>query len=242
MKKLYSTLFFTIGICISSIYSQENIGLYTGFEVSSFRLLETVTYDEEDYGYSKVESEDSYSFNQSKIGFIFEDIYGYRVAINYAAEYSFNSYKDFEREAFNYTTSKKFFIPTQEKFQGVKVVFGFDFSIIGEMQEDPLQVMINAVFIQQFTHYLVKSSQTNIKSIDYRAKSTIYNQLKQHDIVRELDFGSFIAVGPKVNYEIIPDFYIYGSAKYNYNLVEGDGSNIMDNGFIYNMGLKYMLY
>lgn len=241
MKKVYFTLI-TFGLFSTSLLSQGNIGLYTGFEVSTFNLLEATTYDEEDYGYEKRESSESYSINQSKLGFIFEDIYGDRIAINYAAEYSFNSYKKFEREAFNNTNSSIFLIPTQEKFQGVKFIFGFDFSVYGYMQEDPLQIMINAVFIQQFTHYMVKTDKADIMSIDYYAKSFIYNQLKQHDVIRELDFGSFFAIGPKVNYEVFEDYYIYGSAKYNYNLVGGDGSNVMSNGFIYNFGMKYMLF
>ncbi|MDA9262012.1 hypothetical protein N9P38_01475 [Flavobacteriales bacterium] len=242
MKKAYFTLLIILGFYTSTLLSQGNIGLYTGLDVATFNLMEATTYEEENYGYERRESSESYSFLQSKIGFIYEDIFGDRIALNYAAEYSFNSYKKFEREAFNNSTSKVFLIPTQEKFQGVKFIFGFDFSVYGYMQEDPLQIMINAVFIQQFTHYMVQTDQSNIKSIDYSAKSFIYNQLQQHDVIRELDFGSFIAIGPKVNYEVSDDYYVYGSAKYNYNLVEGDGSNIMGNGFIYNFGMKYMLF
>ena len=82
-----------------------------------------------------------------------------------------------------------------------------------------------------------------LKELDFSSLYTPYNLLGDFENGNESSFATFIAAGPKVNYHLNDDICLFGTAKYNFNLVESDGGDLIhQNGYFLNIGLKYMVY
>lgn len=242
MKILKITFVLAAIFLASSSYSQGNFGLYTGFENANFRFLESDPNDPVNFGYSSLESE-SEAFVQPKIGFIYENIFGERFATVWSLEIAQGRNKSSTRTALEESTQTLYDVAIEEKINGYKLGLGLDFSVYGELQYDQLQILINVTFIQQFSVHRFDSDLVGVNGKDISFLYSPYNLTTWEAANFESSFGSFLAVGPKVNFQLNDDFCVYGTGKYNVNLISSDGGDLVhQNGFFLNFGVKYMIY
>lgn len=241
--KLYKILTLSAALCSFSLsFSQFNIGVYSGFEVANFSFLESDPNDPVRFGYSSAESE-SYAFLQKKFGFIYENVFSERIALVWSLELAPGSNKTHQREFLDVATNRVFEEEITEKINGYKIGLGLDISVFGEIQYAPLQVLINLTFIQQFSVHTFDSDLKNVAGREVNFLYSPYNLTTWEENNLESSFGTFLAIGPKVNYQLNDDFAVFGTGKYNLNLVSSDGGNLIhNNGFFLNIGVKYMVY
>lgn len=223
-------------------FSQFNIGVYSGFEIANFSFMESDPNDPIRVGYSSTESESS-SFFQKKIGFIYENVISERIALVWSLELAPGNYKTHQRQFLDETSNLVLEEEINEKMSGYKIGLGLDIAVFGEIQYDPLQVLINATFIQQFSVHRFDSDLKNVGSKEVNFLYSPYNLTTWEAANAESSFGTFLAIGPKVNYQLNDDIMFFGTGKYNLNLVSSDGGDLVhNNGFFVNLGVKYMVF
>ncbi len=242
MKCIKTVSLLFVLLSFSTAFSQFNIGLYSGFEVANFSFMEAVPNDPIRFGYSSIESENS-SFFQKKMGFIYENVLDERVALVWSLEWAPGNNKTFQREFLDVASNQVFEEEMTEKMSGYKIGLGLDISVFGEIHYDKLQVLINTTFIQQFSVHRFESELKNVAGREVGFLYTPYNLSTWEAVNVESSFGTFLAIGPKVNYQINNDFMIFGTGKYNLNIVKSDGGDLIhNNGFFLNVGVKYMVF
>lgn len=242
MKSIKLILVTAAMACFINGYSQSNIGLYTGFEIANFSFLNSIPNDPIQFGYSSEESETE-AFAQSKIGFIYENLFGERIASVWSLEVARGLNKSSTRTALEEASMQLYDVSFEEKISSYKIGVGLDFSVYGEMQYDPLQILINLTFIQQFSIHRFESDLVGVAGKEVSFLYSPYNLSTWEAPNAESSFGTFMAIGPKVNYQLNDDFCVYGTGKYNVNLVSSDGGDLVhQNGFFFNLGVKYMIY
>lgn len=242
MKSLQNYLFFLFLTFAVTSFSQFNIGLYTGFEVSNFSFMESDPNDPVRFGYSSNESE-SFRFTQNKIGLILENVIGERLALVWALEVAQGNEINYSRQALDVASNNLLDVSVNEKINGYKIGLGVDYSVYGEIHYDPLQILVSATFIQQFSLHKYDSDLANVKSREVSFLYAPYNHMTWEEPNSNLSFGTFFAIGPKVNYQLNDNFMIYGTGKYNLNLISSDGGDLIhNNGFFMNFGIKFMVY
>ena len=241
--KYIKILILSVGLfSFTSALSQFNIGLYTGFEVANFSFMESDPNDPIRFGYSSTESEAS-SFFQKKIGFILENVISERIALVWSLELAPGNYKTHQRQFLDEPSQLVFEEEISERMSGYKIGLGIDVAVLGEIQYDPIQVLINATFIQQFSVHQFDSELKNVANREVNFLYSPYNLTTWEAANAESSFGTFLAIGPKVNYQLNDDIMFFLTGKYNLNIVSSDGGDLVHkNGFFLNIGVKYMVY
>lgn len=240
--KLFNITFLTLFLLVCSLgQAQTNLGMYTGIELANFQFMEGDPYNPEGMYYDQNLSAEKTAIIQRKIGFIYENIWNDRAGFTWCLEAALGRNQSRERKAFNNTSSQEFLLPIEERMSSFKINVGIDFSVIGEFYYDPLQVIINVSFIQQFSTHRFSSPLENIETLDYLAYYPGYNSLSFQEYGSQSSFGTFAAIGPKINYQLNDDWCAFGLVQYNFNLVSSGGGDLVHaNGLFMNGGLKYM--